>query len=128
MPRYKIDLEVFEGNGGAREEDEGRTAPRNFAAEGICSWMYRGDGARSFRVGQRFAYPEDAGSVCPWLLSSLQPFIQALRYGGTLTWTYEGTRYQKVTDPEGITTEYVRCPDPSASGIVVKVIRTPLEE
>ena len=35
-----------------------------------------------------------------------------------------GTAYEKVIDPEGVTTEFVRCPDPTASGIVVKVIRT----
>jgi hypothetical protein len=33
-----------------------------------------------------------------------------------------------VIDPEGVTTEYVRCIDPTASGIVVKVIRKRIAE
>jgi hypothetical protein len=28
-----------------------------------------------------------------------------------------------VSDPNGITTEFVRCPDPTSSGIVVKITR-----
>ena len=35
---------------------------------------------------------------------------------------------EKVIDPEGVTTEFVRCIDPTASGIVVKVIRTRISE
>jgi hypothetical protein len=49
--------------------------------------------------------------------------IRALESGGELPWKYKGTPYEKVIDPEGVTTEYVRCPDPTASGIVVKVTR-----
>jgi hypothetical protein len=36
--------------------------------------------------------------------------------------------YKIEIDPEGITTEFVRCIDPTASGIVVKVIRTKLPD
>ena len=127
MSKYKIELEVFEGKGGCLQTENGQAVTPNFGKEGICAWMYRGDGASSYQAGQRFAYPEDSGKLCVWLLASLQPFIQAIRYGGTLPWTYEGTAYQKVIDPEGVTTEFVRCPDPSASGIVVKIIRTRVE-
>ncbi len=30
--------------------------------------------------------------------------------------------------PESITTEFIRCPDPTALGIVVKIIRTRLPD
>lgn len=49
-----------------------------------------------------------AGSV----LAAGQPereFVRMLEMGVTLPWMYEGTPYQKVVDPNGITTEYVRC-------------------
>ena len=32
----------------------------------------------------------------------------------------------KEMNPEGVTTEFIRCPDPTDSGIVVKIVRTPL--
>ena len=129
MARYRIDIEIFEGKGGQMRREGGRTIPLdNPAREGICAWMYRGDGLRSYQAGEQFAYPDDAGRICPWLLSAMDPLIQTLRYGGTLTWRYEGTPYEKVIDADGITTEYVRCPDPSASGIVAKLIRTKVED
>ena len=34
------------------------------------------------------------------------------------------TFYEKEIDPDGVTTEYMRCVDPTKSGIVVKIIRT----
>ena len=68
--------------------------------------------------------PEDLGLLCPWLVDSLTGFLRALENGGTLPWTYRGTPYEKEIDPEGVTTEFVRCPDPTASGIVVKITRT----
>jgi hypothetical protein len=58
----------------------------------------------------------------------LQGIIHTLRFGGTLPWRYAGTPYEKAMDPEGVTTEYVRCIDPTDSGIVVKVIRTKIGE
>ncbi len=118
MREYEIELEIFEGNGGRLREDG--THP-DFANEGICAWMYG-----SYQAGRRFRYPEDLGRLCPWLVDSLTGVIRALEHGGTLPWKYRGTRYEKVIDPDGVTTEFVRCPDPTASGIVVKVIRTPL--
>ena len=92
--------------------------------EGICAWMYRGDTETSYQVGQRFSWPEDSGKLCPWLLGAMDGMVKALMYGGTLPWHYQGTPYKKTIDPEGVTTEYIRCPDPTASGIVVKLIRT----
>ena len=53
----------------------------------------------------------------------MSEFIRVLEWGGTLPWKYENTPYEKVIDPDGITTEYVRCPDPTAD-LVVKIIRT----
>ena len=92
---WKVELEIFE----ARAD----------------SWCHK--------KGDRLAYPEDWGKVCPWLRASLDPFIRLLGAGVTLPWKYEGTRYEKVIDLSGITTEYVRCPDPTAD-LVVKIIRT----
>ncbi len=46
-----------------------------------------------------------------------------LNQGVTLGWKYEKTPYEKVIDPNGVTTEYVRCPDPT-SNLVAKIIRT----
>lgn len=90
--------------------------------------MCRGDGQHSYQIGQRFKYPADAGKICQWLLASMDGFIKVLRFGGTLPWDYAGTPYEKVIDPDGITTEFVRCPDPTASGIVVIVIRTAIPD
>ncbi len=73
--------------------------------------------------GEKFRYPQDWGKLCPWLRSSMQDFIRILEYGGHLRWDYGGTPYEKVIDINGVTTEYVRCPDPTAD-LVVKIIRT----
>jgi uncharacterized repeat protein (TIGR04076 family) len=121
---YRIEIEIYEGKGGQLRKEGGRIIPPDLAKEGICAWMYRGDGEQSYQVGQRFTYPEDVGRLCPWLLDSLHGVIHVLRFGGTLGWRYEGTPYEKEIDSEGVTTEYIRCIDPTASGIVVKVIRT----
>ena len=123
MTEYAIELEIFEGSGGEPRQDG---ACPDFAREGICAWMYGGAGERSLRVGDRFRYSEDIGLLCPWLLDSLTGVIRALEHGGTLPWRYRGTAFEKVIDPAGVTTEFVRCLDPTASGIVVKVIRTAL--
>ena len=116
MRHYDIELEIYEGNAGQLGSDG---AHPDFAAEGICAWMYG-----SYQVGQTFHYPEDIGKLCPWLLDSLTGVIRALEHGGTLPWRYRGTPYEKVIDPDGVTTEFVRCIDPTASGIVLKVTRT----
>jgi len=59
------------------------------------------------------------------LRSSMNDFVRILEFGGTLPWKYEGTAYEKVIDPDGVTTEYVRCPDPT-SNLVAKIVRTRL--
>jgi uncharacterized repeat protein (TIGR04076 family) len=120
MRHYIIELEIFEGNSGELRNDG--TYP-DFARDGICAWMYG-----HYQAGQKFRYPEDLGKLCPWLVDSLTGFIRALQHGGTLPWRYRGTPYEKVIDPDEVTTEFVRCPDPSASGIIVKVTRTALPE
>jgi hypothetical protein len=120
MKDYVIELEIYEGKGGQLRTDG--THP-DFANEGICAWMYG-----NFRVGQTFRYPEDLGELCPWLVDSLNGVIRALEHGGTLPWKYQGTPYEKVIDPDGVTTEFVRCLDPTASGIMIKVTRTVLPE
>jgi hypothetical protein len=74
-------------------------------------------------VGQKFRYPEDLGELCPWLVDSMTGMLRVLENGGTLSWKYRGTTYEKVIDPDGVTTEFIRCPDPTASGIVIKVTR-----
>jgi uncharacterized repeat protein (TIGR04076 family) len=93
--RYKIDIEIFE----ARPD----------------TWCHK--------KGDTFSYPADIGKICPWLLSSLHDFLILLAQGVTLPWKYEGTPYEKVIDPDGVTTEYVRCPDPTSS-LVAKITRT----
>ena len=95
--RYKIDIEIFE----ARPD----------------SWCHK--------KGDTFQYPADWGKVCPWLRGSMNDCVRILETGGTLPWMYENTPYQKVIDPNGITTEYVRCPDPTAN-LVAKITRTRL--
>ena len=125
MNRYKIEIEIFEGKGGQLHKEGDRIVyPESLEKEGICAWMYRGDGQKSYQAGQKFLYPDDAGRICPWLLGSMDSMIQTLRFGGTLPWRYRGTPYEKEIDMEGITTEFVRCVDPTDSGIVVRLIRT----
>ena len=92
---YKIDIEIYE----ARDD----------------TWCHK--------KGDKFEYPKDMGKICPWLLASMHDFIILLQRGVTLSWKYEGTPYEKVIDPDGVTTEYVRCPDPTAN-LVVKITRT----
>jgi len=61
MHQYKIGIEIFEGNGGQlRIEGDKIIYPESLEKEGICAWMYRGDGQKSYQVGQIFNYPEDA--------------------------------------------------------------------
>jgi uncharacterized repeat protein (TIGR04076 family) len=125
MREYEIELEIFEGNGGEPCTDGTRP---DFANEGICAWMYGDEDEPTLQVGQKFRYPEDLGELCPWLVDSLTGVIRALEHGGMLPWKYQGTRYEKTIDPDGVTTEFVRCPDPTAAGIVMKVTRTALPE
>ena len=93
--RYSIEIEIYE----ARED----------------TWCHK--------KGDKFKYPDDIGKICPWLLASMHDFIILLNRGVTLPWKYENTPYEKVIDPDGVTTEYVRCPDPTAD-LVAKITRT----
>ena len=93
--KYKIDIEIYE----ARED----------------TWCHK--------KGDKFEYPKDMGKICPWLLASMHDFIRLLENGVTLPWKYEDTPYKKVIDPDGVTTEYIRCPDPTAN-LVAKITRT----
>ncbi len=124
MKNYKIEFEIFEGKGGTLKKKGDDIVYPALEKEGICAWMYRGDGNISFQKGQRFNYPEDLGKLCPWLVDSINGIVKVLKSGGTLGWKYESTAYEKGFDPGGVTTEYVRCLDPTDSGIVVKIIRT----
>jgi len=85
--------------------------------------IFESGGCKCHKAGDKLKYPQDRGIMCPWLLDSANSMILALQSGGTLPWTYEGTPYEKVIDPEGTTTEFVRCPDPTSSGVVLKIIR-----
>jgi uncharacterized repeat protein (TIGR04076 family) len=76
--------------------------------------------------GQKFRYPEEIGKICPWLLDSINTMARVMQFGGTLPWKYEGTKYQKEINAGVTTTEYVRCPDPTDSTVVVKLTRRKL--
>lgn len=119
MRAYEITLEIFEGNPGTLHTDG--TYP-DFAREGVCAWMYG-----RLQVGQKFRYPYDLGQLCPWLIDSMAGMLRVLEHGGTLGWRYHGTPYEKLIDPDGVTTEFVRCPDPTAC-VVIKITRTAVPE
>ena len=74
------------------------------------------------QAGQKFKYPDEKGKICEWLMDSMNGAIRVLEYGGTLPWLYEGTPYQKVIDKDGLTTEFIRCPDPTRV-VVAKISR-----
>ncbi len=126
MTEYSIEIEIYEGKGGQLKKRGNRVIYPDVVKEGICAWMYRGDGEKSYQQGHRFKLPEDNELICPWLLDSLSSIVDALRAGETLGWRYKDTPYEKVINKQGITTEFIRCVDPTESGIVVKVIRTKL--
>jgi uncharacterized repeat protein (TIGR04076 family) len=74
------------------------------------------------KAGQKIKYPDEKGKICPWLMDSMSGAIRVLEYGGTMPWLYKGTPYEKVIDPNGITTEFIRCPDPSRV-VVARITR-----
>jgi uncharacterized repeat protein (TIGR04076 family) len=94
---YRIEIDIFE----ARKD----------------TWCHK--------QGDRFEYPKDMGRICPWLMASMHDFIVVLQNGANLNWRYENTPYQKVIDSDGVTTEFVRCPDPT-SNLVARITRTKL--
>ena len=91
-PRYEFEVEIVEGQCGPH------------------------------KAGQKLKYPDEKGKICPWLMDSMSGAVRVLEYGGTLPWMYTGTPYEKVIDPGGLTTEFIRCPDPSRV-IVAKISR-----
>ena len=91
-PRYEFEIDIVEGKCGPHQ------------------------------AGQKIKYPEEAGKICPWLGDAMSGAIRVLQYGGTMPWLYQGTPYEKVIDPEGLTTEFIRCPDPSRV-VVAKISR-----
>ena len=93
--RYEYEIEIFE----ARED----------------TWCHS--------KGDKFKYPDDYGQICTWLRGSMDKFIAVMQQGGELSWRYEGTPYEKEIDPDGVTTEFVRCPDPTAN-LVAKITKT----
>ncbi len=125
MREYEITFEIYEGKGGHGTTGDPRP---DFEKEGICAWMYGWDEEPGYHVGKTFSHPEDLGKLCPWLRDSLAGFVRALETGADLPWRYRDTPYEKEIDPDGVTTEYVRCPDPTACGIVIKITRTALPE
>ena len=85
--------------------------------------IFKGNRCDHHRVGETYTYPEDMGKLCPWLLDSINSMVRVLQFGGSLPWTYKESEYEKEIDPEGITTEYIRCPDPTDAGVVAKITR-----
>jgi uncharacterized repeat protein (TIGR04076 family) len=88
--------------------------------------VFKGSKCDHHRLGDRFQYPDDINKICPWLLDSISAMIRVLQFGGTLPWKYQGTEFEKHLDEDGMSTEFVRCPDPTESGIVVKITRKKL--
>ena len=118
--------EIDCGSGEGRPRRPAASAPAGQGASGTASRSRSSKpGADSWchKKGDKFAYPADWGKLCPWLRASLNEFVRLLENGVTLPWRYEGTPYEKVIDPDGVTTEYVRCPDPT-SALVAKITRT----
>jgi len=71
MSDYKIEIEIYEGKGGHLQKDGDTIIVPDVVKEGICAWMYGGDGEQSYEVGHRFSYPKDADqlyfrSFCFW--------------------------------------------------------------
>lgn len=88
--------------------------------------IFQGEGCEQHKLGEKFRYPEDIGKICPWLLDSINSMMRVLQFGGTLPWKYENTEYEKMFNVEGITTEFIRCPDPTDAGVVAKITRKKL--
>jgi hypothetical protein len=73
-----------------------------------------------------FRDPDNIGGCCPWLADRMTTLIRAFENGGMLPRKYRGTSYEKGIDPNGITTQLVRCPDSTTFGIVIKLLKTTL--
>ena len=89
--------------------------------------IFKGDKCDHHQTGEKYKYPEDIGKLCPWLLDSINSMVRVLQFGGSLPWEYKNTEYEKTINPERTTTEFIRCPDPTDAGVVVKLTRRKLE-
>ncbi|NHK32557.1 MAG: hypothetical protein FK730_14485 [Asgard group archaeon] len=98
LKKYKFELEIYESG---------------------CPYHKKGD---------KLNYPEDKAKLCSWLLDSASTMIRILEYDGNLPWSYSGTPYEKIKNKDGVTTEFVRCPDPTSAGVVLKITRTKLSK
>lgn len=90
--------------------------------------VLNGDHCPVHNTGTRFLYPDDIGKICPFMLESMHSMILVLQFGGRLPWKYKGSCYEKEIGPEGLHTEYIRCPDPTDHGIVMKLTRKAIED
>ena len=90
--------------------------------------IFQGINCDHHQLGEKFNYPDDIGKLCPWLLDSINSMVRVLQFGGSLPWEYKGSKYEKLIDEDGISTEFVRCPDPTSAGVVVKMTRTKRHE
>lgn len=100
-----------------------RTFPKPISMRAIELEIFE-SGCPGHKVGEKFKYPEDIGKMCTWLIESASHMIKVLRHDGKLGWSYEGTPYEKMIDKDGVTTEFVRCPDPTSAGVVLKITAT----
>jgi hypothetical protein len=50
--------------------------------------------------------------------------IKVLRYEGRLGWGCKGTPYEKLINKDGVSTEFVWCPDPTSACVVLKITAT----
>ena len=85
-------------------------------------------GCGRHKVGEKFLYPTDIGKMCTWLVESATHMIKVLRHGGELGWSYKDTPYEKIINKDGMTTEFVRCPDPTSAGVVLKIVATEVDK
>ena len=88
--------------------------------------IFKGECCDHHRLGEKFRYPVDIGNICPWLMDSINSMVRVLQFSGTLPWKYKDTEYEKVLDSDGITTEFIRCPDPTDAGVIAKITRRKL--
>lgn len=89
--------------------------------------IFKGESCDHHQLGEKYLYPEDIGNICPWLLDSINSMVRVLQFGGMLPWKYAQTDFEKVIEQDGVSTEFVRCPDPTKAGVVAKITRKELK-
>jgi hypothetical protein len=52
MTDYQIEIEIYEGKGGDLQKEIETGHRPDLVKEGICAWMYRGDGEHSYQAGR----------------------------------------------------------------------------